>query len=244
MRALPTGRGDAGTLWQRVGPGLLGALAAAAAPVPAAAQAVPAAAHLQAAQRQAQGDAALKRAVRQWCSAASAPATAALAVQRLQAAEADHQRERAQPAPDADRLRLAVVQRGCAAYHASRLLPGSSHPVWLHTQLLLVSVKPGKLGFEVTAKASTVDGPVVNSRITFARGLHHACFASTDATGVVTCTLLDTHPHGSNPLNGWAEAHAGPFVATLAGSMAPTVVQLPAITLREMPVFSSGPIFR
>ena len=243
MRPFLRWHGTASPLWQGIMPGLLGALVAVGCPIPAAAQAVPAAAHLQSAQRQAQGDAALTRAVRQWCSAASAPATAALAAQRLQAAEADHRHERAQPVPDADRLRLAVVLRGCAAYHASRLLHGSSHPVWLHTQLLLVSVKPGKAGFEVTAKASTVDGPVVNSRITFARGLHHACFAATDAVGMVTCTLMDTHPHG-NKLDGWTEAHEGPFVATLAGSMASTVVQLPAVALRQMPVFSSGPIFR
>lgn len=230
----------AGPLWQHIRHGLLVALLAAANPSPAVAQAVPAAAHRQAAQRQAQGDAVLKRAFKQWCSVASAPTTAALAAQRLLAAEADHQRERAQPAPDEDRLRLAVVLRGCAAYHASRLLPGSSHPVWLHTQLLLVSVRPGKLGFEVAAQASTVDGPVVNSRITFARGLHHACFASTDAAGVVTCTLVDTHPHG-NKLDGWAEAHEGPFVATLAGSVASTVVQLPAVAFRDMPVFANFP---
>jgi hypothetical protein len=199
--------------------------------------------HWQAARVLAQGDAAMLAAFERGCSPAAAPATAAQALQRLQAAEAEHRAERVQLQPREERLRLAVVQRACAAHHASHLQPDLQIPIWLHTRLQLTRITPGQAGFEVEAQASTPLGPVARSRITLARGLHHSCFGLTDNAGVVRCTLLDTHPHG-NRLDGWAEAHEGPFVATLAGSVSPTVVELPAFAARAMPVFSASPFLR
>jgi hypothetical protein len=212
--------------------------AAAAAPAAAPLPSVPADAHLQAAQRQARGHPVLQQAVRRACASSAAPTGAAAAEQALREAEADYQRERAQARPDAARLLQAVVLRGCAAYHATRLQPEVSHPVWLHTRLTIDAVRPGLTGFEVQARATTIGGTARPSRVTFSRGLHHACFVSTDAAGLGGCTMVDTHPHGDR-VNGWAEAHEGPLVATYAGNVSATVVQLPAVETREFPVFSS-----
>lgn len=229
-------------LWGWVA-GCLAMLAAGASPAPTRVPTVGAEVHRDAAQRQAQGHTSSRSVVERWCSTASSPASAELAVQRLQAAEAEYRTERMLPRPRADQLRLAVVRRSCAAYHASRLLPGESYPIWLYTHLQIKSVRPAAAGFEVQAVATTVDGPVVNSRITFARGLHHACFAATDAAGVVTCTMVDTHPHGPG-VGVWAEAHEGPVVATLAGKVAPEVVELPSVSFRDLPAFANLPGFR
>lgn len=195
--------------------------------------------HLRAAERQAVGDESLKAAFARWClTSSSAPETAALAVRRLGQAEADHQAERALPRPRANRLLLAVVLRSCAAFHATRLQPGASYPVWLHTQIRIEGSRPTAAGLEMQARATTVDGAVANSRITFSRGLHHACFASTDATGKATCTMVDTHPHSEGGMgSGWAEAHEGPVVATLAGSVSASRVELPAVGFLDLPVF-------
>ena len=88
----------------------------------------------------------------------------------------------------------------------------------------------------MTAVARNVDGPVVNSHLTFAQGLHMACSGRTDARGAVRCTLVDTHPHGpaAGPANG-DEAHGGAVTATLAGSVSPERVELPAVVRREPP---------
>lgn len=212
-------------------------------PAPPAAAATPVAAdsHLQAAQRQSRADPALQAAVRRACARSSAPASAALAVRALQQAEAEHQHERAQPRPDPARLLHTVVLRSCLAYHATRLQAGASYPVWLHTRLAIESVRPAGTGFEAQARATTADGAAVVSRVTFSRGLHHACFAQSDPSGLAGCTLVDTHPHGDRG-NGWAEAHEGPLVATYAGSVGPGVVALPAVATRDFPVFASfGP---
>lgn len=204
---------------------------------------VAAAAHLQAAQRQARGDAPALAVFKRACAASQAPATAALAVQQLRQAEADHQAERARPRPQPERLLQAVVARGCAAYHATRLQPGQSHPVWWHSQLRIDSVRPAATGLAVQAQVSTADGVVASSRITLARGLHHACFVLTDAQGLAACAMVDTHPHGG-PADAWAEAHEGPVIATFAGSVSPTRVELPAVAFRDLPVFASAPAFR
>ncbi|HPG78869.1 MAG TPA: hypothetical protein PK756_09385 [Piscinibacter sp.] len=222
------------------------AVAAAAAVVaerPVGTAAVPADHHLRAAQRQAHGQPALVALARPACAHAAAPRTAALALQALAQAEAYHRAERAMERPRADRLLQAVVLRGCAAYHASRLQPGASHPVWWHTRLRIDSVRPAATGFSVQASAGHVNGPVAGSRITFARALHHACFVATDAGGQAACTMVDTHPHGGRP-DAWAEAHEGPIIATLAGSVSPTRVELPAVEVRELPVFTSAPAWR
>ena len=201
----------------------------------------PAEQHLQAAQRQARGDAPLQRPVLKRACARhrQAPRTAAVWQSRqLQQAEAIHQQERAQARPDTARLLQVVVLRGCAAYHATRLQPGVSHPVWLHTRLRIESLRPGSTGFAVQARASSAAGGALPSRVTFSRGLHHACFTTTDAVGLASCTMVDTHPHGDR-INGWAEIHEGPLVATYSGSVSATVVQLPAVETREFPVFTS-----
>jgi len=238
----PHALGRLGRRWLGAGLGLVAASALATAPAPAGV-AVDAKAHLRAAKRQAHGDHALSAAFQRACSAAATPKTAALAVQQLRQTEADHQNERSQSRPRQDRLLLAVVMRGCAAWHATRLQPGASYPVWLHTRVRIEGVKPAAAGFEIQAWASTVDGPVSNSRITFSRGLHHACFAPTDATGKAACVMVDSHPHG-DASHGGAEAHEGPFVATLAGSVSPNRVELPTVEFREVPVFASQPPFR
>ncbi|MDH4393244.1 MAG: hypothetical protein QE285_17705 [Aquabacterium sp.] len=204
---------------------------------------VAAAAHLQAAQRQARGDAPSMAMFKRQCALSQAPRTAALAVQQLRQAEADHQAERALPRPRADRLLQMVVARGCAAHHATRLQPGLSYPVWWHSQLRFDGIRPAATGFEIQARAHTADGAVATSRITFARGLHHACFVLTDAQGLAACVMVDTHPHGGRP-DAWADAHEGPFVATLAGSVSPTRVELPAVEFRDLPVFASAPVWR
>lgn len=200
-------------------------------------------AHRRAAERHARLDPVLRATFRRDCSSSSGPTTAALAAQRLQQAEADYRAERALPRPRADRLLMAVVARGCAAYHATRLHPGTSYPVWLQSQVRIEEIKPAATGFEVQARATTVDGAVENSRITFSRGLHHACFQLTDAKGKVHCVMVDTHPHGDR-VNGWAEAHEGPLVVTLAGSVSPTRVELPAVEFRDFPVFVGAAGFR
>ena len=202
--------------------------------------AVPADSHLRAAQRQSKGQPALAALVRRHCARTAAPKTAGLARQDLEQAEAAHRAERALPRPQPDRLLQAVVLRGCAAYHATRLQAGASFPVWWHTRLDIHSVRPTATGFEVQAQASTVNGAVVSSRITLARGLHHACFMATDASGQAACVLVDTHPHGGRP-DAWAEAHEGPVIASFAGSVLPDRVELPAVTVRDMPVFASLP---
>ena len=204
---------------------------------------VAAAAHLQAAQRQARSDATSMAVFKRSCGLSQAPRTATLAVQQLRQAEADHQAERAQPRPQADRLLQAVVARGCAAYHATRLQPGQSYPVWWHSQLQFDGIRPAATGFQIQARAQTADGAVASSRITFARGLHHACFVSTDVQGQAACVMADTHPHGGRP-DAWAEAHEGPFIATFAGSVSAIRVELPAVAFRDLPVFASAPAFR
>lgn len=216
---------------------------AAAGPLQPGAAGVPAAAHLQAAKRQARGDAAAMAVFQRACAASQTPGTAALAARQLQQAEADHQAERAQPRPQADRLLQMAVARGCAAYHATRLQPGQSYPVWWHSRLQFDGIRPAATGFEIQARATTTQGAVASSRVTFARGLHHACFVLTDNRGHAACAMVDTHPHGGRP-DAWAEAHEGPFVATLAGSVSPTRVELPAVAFRDLPVFASAPVFR
>lgn len=205
--------------------------------------AVPARHHLLAAQQQARGQPALVVLVRRQCANAAASRTADLALQALAQAEADHRAERALPRPQADRLLQAVVLRGCTAYHATRLQAGASFPVWWHTVLRIDGVRPAATGFEVQARATTSHGPVTSSRITFSRGLHHACFVSTDAVGQAACVMVDTHPHG-NRSDAWAEAHEGPLVATFAGSVSAARVDLPAIESRDLPVFASAPAWR
>lgn len=115
-----------------------------------------------------------------------------------------------------------------------------SYPVWLHTRLTIEAIRPGGSGFDVQALASTTDGPARSSRVTFSRGLHHACFAPSDTIGRAGCTMVDTHPHGGR-VDGWVEAHEGPIVATYAGSVSATVVQLPAVETRDFPVFAGLP---
>lgn len=196
--------------------------------------------HLRAAQRQSKGQPALASLVRRHCGQSAAPKTAALARQGLEYAEAAYRAERALSRPQPDRLLQAVVLRGCAAYHATRLQVGASFPVWWHTRLDILSVRPTATGFEVHAHASTVNGAVASSRVTLARGLHHACFMDTDATGQAVCVLVDTHPHGGRP-DVWAEAHEGPVIATFAGSVSLDRVELPAVAFRDMPVFVGLP---
>jgi hypothetical protein len=115
--------------------------------------------------------------------------------------------------------------------------------VWWHSQLQFDGIRPAATGFQIQARAQTADGAVASSRITFARGLHHACFVSTDLQGQAGCVMVDTHPHGGRP-DAWAEAHEGPFIATFAGSVSPTRVELPAVAFRDLPVFASAPAFR
>lgn len=223
----------------------LAAATAATAAQQAGGEGVPAASHLRAAQQQARADPALTAMVRRQCAGRGAgkPATAAQALLQLQQAEAAHRDERAWPRPRADRLLQAVVARGCAAYHATRLQPGASFPVWWHTALRIDGVRLAATGYEVQARAITADGPVAGSRVTFSRGLHHACFVPTDLAGQAACVMVDTHPHGGRP-DGWAEAHEGPVVATFAGSVSVTRVALPAVEFRDLPVFASAPAWR
>ncbi|GCL62882.1 hypothetical protein [Pseudaquabacterium pictum] len=211
--------------------------------VPAGTTGVPSDSHLRAAQRQARGQPALAALVRHHCAQTAAPKTAALARQALEQAEAAHRAERALPRPEPDRLLQHVVLRSCAAHHATRLQPGASFAVWWHTRLAIDSMRPTATGFEALARASTVNGAVASSRVTLARGLHHACFMATDATGQAACVLVDTHPHGGRP-DAWAEAHEGPVIATFAGSVSPDRVELPAVAFRDMPVFASPPAWR
>ncbi len=223
-------------------PRLAGLVLGLCADQPGLAGAAPAVTHLQSAQKLAQATPTLQRAFKQWCSAKPTNLPADVAEQRLQAAETSHQTERAQARPDADRLRTAVLLRACAAHQASLLQPGRVRPVWLHTAVDITELRPGPSGVEVRAKATSPQGPVVNSRITFARGLHHSYFALSNARGEVQCTLVDTHPHAGR-VGGWDAAHDGPVVATLAGSMTSTVVELPAVALRELPTFASRAFF-
>lgn len=205
--------------------------------------AVPAHSHLLAAQRQSRGQPALVAMVRRHCARSAAPKTAALALQALTGAEAAHRAVRALPRPQPQQQLQAVVLRSCAAHHATRLQPGASFPVWWHTRLDIDSVRPTATGFEVQARASTAQGAVASSRVTLARGLHHACFIATDASGQAACVMVDTHPHGGRP-DAWAEAHEGPVIATFAGSVSPERVELPAVAVRDMPVFASLPAWR
>lgn len=214
---------------------------AATSPAPAA-LAVTADSHRDAARRQSRDSPALRQRFARACAPSAAPPSAALAVQALQALEAEHQRERLQAQPDPERLRHTVVLRGCMAYHATRLQAGASYPVWWHTWLSIDSVRPASTGFEAQARVTTAHGAAATSRVTFSRGLHHACFVQTDADGRAGCTLVDTHPHGDR-LNGWAEAHEGPLIATYAGSVSAAAVALPATHTRELPVFASLPAF-
>jgi hypothetical protein len=206
-------------------------------------QAVPASAHLLAAQRQARRDPSLQALFQRTCLLAGHRIDAPRALQMLQSAEADWRLERDRPEPREAVLRQVVVARSCAAHQLTRLSPGSSHAVWLHTQVEILGVLPSAAGWTVEARATTMDGPVVGSRITIARGLHHTCFALTDAAGSVRCTLVDTHPHSGRP-SAWAEAHEGPIVATVAGQVTPARVELPAVGQREIPVFMAAGPFR
>jgi hypothetical protein len=223
----------------RAASGLGGLLVAAAVASPAAAASagVEADAHRRAAARQAQGDPVLVAAFQRGCSPASAPRTAEQALQQLRQTETDHQAERAQPRPRADVLLRAVVLRGCAAFHATRLQPGTSYPVWWQSQVRIEAMRPAATGFEIQARAGTADGAVSDSRVTFSRGLHHACFVPTNSKGQAACVMVYTHPHGSR-VDGWAEANEGPFVATFAGRVSATRVDLPAVEFRDLPVFA------
>lgn len=177
------------------------------------------------------------------CVQAGQRIDAAQALQALRAAESDWRRERERAEPREAVLQQAVVARSCAAHHATRLQAGASHAVWWPSKVDILGVQPAAAGWTVEVRATTLAGPVVGSRITLSRGLHHTCFALSDATGSVRCTLLDTHPHGG-AMNVWAEAHEGPIVATLAGQVAPDRVELPAVGQRAIPVFVSARSFR
>jgi hypothetical protein len=139
-------------------------------------------------------------------------------------------------------LRSLVVQRECAAYQATRFLPQIRRPVWLLSELTLSRPRTAAHaeGMRVEAFARNVDGPVVNSRITFSQGLHMSCFGLTDARGAVRCTLVDTHPHGPGSNDQDDEAHDGPLIASLAGSVSTDRVELPAAVQRDLPAKRVG----
>jgi hypothetical protein len=195
--------------------------------------------HLRAAERHAGREPDLRTIFRHACAAKSAPKTVEEAVSAVRKTEAVFHNERAQATPDQTLLTRAVVLRGCAAYHATRLQPGASYPLWLLSSLKVTQMglvnPPGK-GWWVEAQARNLNGPVANSRLTFSQGAHMSCFGATDAQGVVRCTLQDTHPHGPGPLSA-AEvaAHKGPVIATLAGSVSASRIELPTVTERPMP---------
>lgn len=199
-----------------------------------------AALHLLAAQRQAKGHPVIEAQRQTWCGLASAPASTEDAAKTLEITESAF-REAVYgvvPAVPDQRLRL-VVQRECAAFHAARLQLKVQHPVWLYSTLKITRARPSAVhghGLQVQAKASNIDGPVVNSRITFSQGSHFACFGLTDAKGMVSCTMVDTHPHnpGGSPEED-DDAHGGPLTATLAGAVSSELVHLPAVVQRAMP---------
>lgn len=200
---------------------------------------VTASSHRRAAEKHAGSQPELRATFRRACSSKSAPKTVEEAVNAIRKAETGLQHERSQPNPDPQRLKQAVVLRGCAAYHATRLQPGASHPLWLLSSLTVTGmgyVKPPGKGWWVEAVAQNVEGSVANSRLTFSQGAHMSCFGTTDAKGAVRCVLQDSHPHGPGPLTAAdVAAHSGPVIATLAGSVSSTRVEIPSTTEHPMP---------
>lgn len=199
-----------------------------------------AARHLLAAEGQAARDPTLRQRRERWCKTAAAPADATLAEQAVRVAEEAYRNAAGAATPPARAaLRSLVVQRECAALHAARLQPQVRRPVWLISELTIVRVGASSStanGMEVVAVARNVNGPVVNSRITFSQGVHMSCFGVTDVRGSVRCTLVDTHPHGPESAHGTDdEAHEGPLIATLAGSTSADRVELPAVVQQSLP---------
>jgi hypothetical protein len=80
------------------------------------------------------------------------------------------------------------------------------------------------------ASARLRDGraPLVNATILFTRAPHLECSGTTDHTGLATCRLEDTHPHGGDDDHEDDDDVPGaPTLATYPGEVAAGVVLLP-----------------
>jgi hypothetical protein len=205
--------------------------------------------HRSAAVRQAAGNRAAGAGLKAWCvpqlraGGAGAAEAAIAAVSAAEAAYRDAAYAPARARPEV--LQMLVVQRQCAAFRAARAAPSRVLPVWLLSKLSITQMGPAvppETGWWVEAKASHADGPVVGSRITFSQGAHMSCFGLSDAKGVVRCRMQDTHPHGPGA---WSKAdvaaHSGPVIASLAGSVSASRVELPAVAERAMPAPFAAP---
>lgn len=182
--------------------------------------------HLLSAQRHAKGSAPLQQTLQKWSNeqpAGSEPAS--LGAPSLPLAEAQFRKARASGQPV---LAQRLIERECLSYRMSLKDPDFKTPVWYLSHLKVMKIHHTRQGtLEVTAQASTLAGPIVNSRITFSAGLHQSCFGNTDAQGQVRCRLLDTHPHGE-PEDAAHESTGGELLASLQGKVTPDVIEWPS----------------
>lgn len=191
-------------------------------------------AHLANAGLHAKGKPSLMAAMARWCSPQT-PQSTSLQDRSLRLPEVEmaYQRERQAERPDRTRMLSLVVERECAAFQEARVSGAPVRPIWLLSQLrVLRPTTAGSNELHWRAVATNLAGPVVDSRITFSKGLHMACFGITDARGQVQCTLVDTHPHGPGS-EGTPEEHEGPLVVSLAGTVDRRRVQLPAVVIQN-----------
>lgn len=127
-----------------------------------------------------------------------------------------------------------LIERECLAHRLAALDSAFQSPVWYLSQVRFIRVTHGRGphgDLEAVAQAHNAKGPIVNNRITFSMGLHHSCFGYTDANGVVACTLVDTHPHGSEDEH---KDEAETVVASLQGSMSDALVEWPTTSTRKL----------
>ncbi|MDD0812731.1 hypothetical protein PSQ20_20470 [Curvibacter sp. RS43] len=177
-------------------------------------------AHLLSAQRHAGSSVVLQKALQKWCHGHAAPA---LTLAMSQAEERFKEERTNGKSQQVQRL----IERECLAYRLTLQDPTLKHPVWYLGQLKVLKVKRGTGdSLEVTARAYSLAGPIVNSRLTFSTGLHHSCFGYSDAQGLVSCRLIDTHPHGEA---GEAdhEPTDGILVASLQGKVTQDAIEWP-----------------
>lgn len=191
-------------------------------------------AHLLSAQRHASSVVVWQKTLQKWCHGQAVQDMPAPALtQALSQVEARFKEERthgkSQPVQ-------RLIERECLAYRLTFKDPTLKHPVWYLGQLKVLKVNRGTGdSLEVTARAYSLAGPIVNSRLTFSTGLHHSCFGDSDAQGLVRCRLIDTHPHGEA---GEAdhEPTDGTLVASLQGKVTQDAIEWPTqITVKIKP---------
>lgn len=177
--------------------------------------------HRYSAWQHARSSPALLRQMQSWCENHLPPNDAKLRAALLHVEQKFH----AERAAERKDLTPYLVERECLAQRLVELDPTFSTPVWYLSQLTLARIKSNAAqGPRLAARANNAQGPMRKQRISFSMGAHHSCFGHSDAKGLVTCTLVDTHPHGPG---GGHQAEADNIVVSLQGSVSKRLIEWP-----------------